>query len=97
MNDFPLFDICLNRHNASATSLDANDRVDKSHWRDEIMKIAKWGPVHLHLLCRTLNKPPNEISPRLSELKERGLLKPNGDRKEGCAVLVKADREMVTV
>ena len=81
-------DICINRHNANDASLDANTKVDKKYWRDRVMEIARERPVYLHLVCRLLKKNPNEISPRLSELKERGLLKPNGERRENCAVLI---------
>lgn len=83
-----LDDICLNRHNGSETSLEANDKVNKKYWRDKVMEISRGREMWLHLACRMLGKKPNELSPRFTELKERNLLKPNGKRQEGCAVLV---------
>lgn len=90
MSNFPLFDICLNRHRGSAASIDANPHAEakrKSHERIKAFARTE-GRIWLHSVCRQFNMTPNEASPRLSELKAIGTLVPDGTREEKCAVLV---------
>jgi len=95
MNTFPLLDgidICQNRHGGNAESVAANPSAQAK--RDDhklYLDYAKGGRrIWMKLLRRVFHKQPNEVSPRLSELKQMGLLKKTGEREENCAVLVEA-------
>lgn len=85
-------DICRNRHRDAPESVAANPSDDAKRKDHKLyLDYAKGGRrIWLKLLCRVFHKQPNEVSPRLSELKQMGLLKKTGEREEHCAVLVLA-------
>lgn len=81
-------DICANRHGGNANSVAANMRVNKQRDREVIFQLIKdsgLSGVTMKDACAALNKLPNEISGRFSELKKAGLVYVNGSR-EGCGV-----------
>lgn len=81
-------DICSNKHKGSETSIEADKKVDKVLWRTKILEYARGREIWLHDVCRHFGKPANATSPRIAELKERNLLIPTGNRKEGCACYI---------
>lgn len=83
-------DICENRHRGSETSVEANPTEEaKRESHQQIIALCReTGRVWLKSVCRALGKEKNEVSGRLSELKEMGVLMPSGDREEKCAVLI---------
>lgn len=86
---FDVIDICERRHRNNAESIAANpSQFAKRQAHERILAYAKGRRIWLKLLCRAFGKQPNEISPRLSELKAMGLLELTGEREEKCAVLV---------
>lgn len=82
-------DITISRHRGSPESIAANPSQEaKRASHERILQIVRvQGTSYLHQICRILDKPPNEVSPRLSELKEMGRLEKTGEKIEKCAVL----------
>lgn len=83
-------DITASRHRGSATSIAANPTYEaKMRLIDQIRAffVMMNNETYLHQICRELGKAPNEISPRLSDMKRDGELFETGKRAEKCAVL----------
>lgn len=82
-------DICTNRHKQSPTSIEANKRAqpNKAVFRADIVTWAEGKLFTMKDVMKAFNRPANEVSPRLSELKERGIIRATDERRDGCAVL----------
>ena len=82
-----LDDICINRHQGNAQSLEANKRVQKERDRATVLAIIiKAGRTHSKQIARIMNKQLNQISGRISELKASDIIEETGEKIEGCAV-----------
>jgi hypothetical protein len=67
-------DICASRHKGVDTSVQANKRVDKDQDRKTVLvfiKLAGDDGMTLDEVCVKMNRKPNEISGRFTELKVR--------------------------
>ena len=67
-------DICASRHKGADTSVHANKRVDKDQDRKTVLSwIMSAGDEGLTLdqVCILMNRKPNELSGRFTELKVR--------------------------
>ena len=81
-------DICEKRHKLSPTSIEANKRVNKILEREKVLDVFRiFGESWLKQVMRIVNKPANEVSPRISELLALGILEDTGRREEGCRIL----------
>lgn len=68
-------DICYNRHGGAETSIEANKRVRKERDRELIYGYIKSAGSFGHTLdelCVLLQRTPNQISGRLTELRVKG-------------------------
>jgi len=88
-----LFDICERKHGHNQESVAANQQI-ASHKRnlqakvyELILRYAHVG-ITLKEIVRLSGIPINSVSGRISELKADGVVQPNGQIREGCAVLV---------
>lgn len=85
-------DICINRHRGNEQSKAANRKVRKENDRKEVFEIIQAkGCSYSKEIARLMNKQLNQISGRLSELKEMNVIEPDqfeGEEycKEGCKV-----------
>ena len=80
-------DVCRSRHGGNEQSEAANLRVCKRKDRELIYSLVKASPAGLTLkeACLKLERTPNQISGRFSELKALGRITV-GDRRDGCGV-----------
>lgn len=71
-----LFDVCAKRHGGVSTSQAANLRVNKFGDRARILNFLKRFPngATLDEICVALERTPNQISGRLSEMRMAGLI-----------------------
>lgn len=82
-------DITANRHKGNKASVAANPtQGKKAEMHKKLFAYINYmGRSWLHDLCREFGKPPNEISPRLTEMKAAGMIYETGERVERCAEL----------
>ena len=80
-------DICSRKHHGNRNSIAATQRVDKQKDRELIFQLIKEATNGLTLkqACALLNRTPNQISGRFSELKKARLIYVSG-RRDGCGV-----------
>jgi hypothetical protein len=86
------FDICKSRHKGNAQSVEANPSDEqKSEEQARVFAFIKgkglFGATSKEVAAH-LRKNLNCVSGRCSELKEMGLVFPNGQRRDRCGVLV---------
>lgn len=82
-------DICERKHGGNDASRDANERAQptKRNYQAAVFKfIALARTATLKEISRAFNKPVNELSGRISELKAANLIEPTGDRREHSTV-----------
>lgn len=85
-------DICANRHKQNPESIAANpSEANKRASHKRILAIMDIGTWTSKELADALDTKVHCISGRLSELKEMGKIRPTGERREGCSVLVRRD------
>jgi uncharacterized membrane protein len=86
MSEFPLFDVCLNRHKSNPNSIAANLRTNKSEHIEKILNFirSRGGKSYLKEIERGTGLLRNTISGRLADLKCSGVIVETGERKEGC-------------
>lgn len=83
-------DITERKHKGNPASVDANKRAEpsKAVTRQLIYNWAKERKdFTLKEVCAALGKFPHQVSGRLSEMRMEGVIKPTGERREGCSVL----------
>lgn len=88
-----LDDICANRHGGNECSREANRRVQKETDRMTIMTMLSLSVEGMTLdqLSYHCNRPPNQISGRLTELAASGLIVKTGKKRKtrsGCPAAV---------
>lgn len=91
--NMPLWDICERKHGGVAESVEANrrnfrHRAKQQH--DVFMLVL--GSTDLGITCKesaaSMGIGMNAISGRFTELAAAGLIRRNGERRDGCAVWV---------
>lgn len=93
-------DICINRHKGNSESKVANKKVKKEIDRQEVYHIiGEKGCSYSKEIARLMNKQLNQISGRISELKEMNLIEPDvifgmEYLKEGCKVYRIKDNQL---
>ena len=77
-----LEDICQNRHGGADTSQAANALVNKDRDQERIYSLITQSEhgLTIHDLCFQMNRQPNQISGRLTELREAGRIYFHGRR-----------------
>jgi hypothetical protein len=82
-------DICENRHQGNAESIDANNRnsFTRELDRHRVLTIITEKPSTMAEVAAKMQVQLNTISGRGSELKKLGLVAPTGERRNGGAVL----------
>lgn len=80
-------DICSRKHHGNRNSVAANQRVDKQKDRELIFQLIKEATNGLTLkqACALLNRTPNQISGRFTELRKAMRIYVDGSR-DGCGV-----------
>jgi hypothetical protein len=70
-------DVCRRKHGGAATSVLADKRVQKAADREEILRLVRAAGTYgatLDELSLALDRPPNQISGRFTELRKRGAI-----------------------
>ena len=88
-------DICENRHGGNENSATANPKVCKAQDREAVFALVEryhnGSGITLKEACTIMQRLPNQISGRFSELRAAGRIRVSGRRK-GCGVyFVKED------
>ena len=79
-------DICINNHQGNPQSTAANKRVHKEIDRQRVLSfIVNNRTGYSKQIARSMGKPLNCISGRISELKRAELIEETGEVFEGCA------------
>lgn len=87
-------DVCASRHGGAETSVEANKAVKKEKDRELIYGYIQEARHYGHTLDELsvlLNRPPNSISGRLTELKVQGKIVYTGRKRQtrsGCLARV---------
>lgn len=77
-------DICANRHRGDRESQQAFERVDTERDRAVVLEIIQEQGANgatLDEISAKLDRPPNCLSGRITELKTSGLIRPSGSRR----------------
>jgi len=85
---FPLnpveLDICRRKHGGAETSVVADKRVQKEADRTLVLGIIRQLGAHgitLDEMAVRLNRDPNRLSGRFTELRKKGLIRANGETR----------------
>lgn len=88
-------DICSNRHQQNAQSKEANKKVHKEVDRLRVLTIIReQGQATSKQIASIMGKQLNQISGRISELKSDAIIEETGARKDGCALLKVASKQL---
>ena len=88
-------DISINKHKGNSASFDANKKVNKEVNRLRVLSIIKeQGQASSKMIARIMGVELHHISGRISELKADGIIEDTGLRKEGCALLKVASKQL---
>lgn len=88
-----LFDICANRHRGDRESIAARERVSVERDRSTVLNLIAGAPNGMTLdeIAVALQRSPNCLSGRVTELRANGLIVASGERREtrtGCKAKV---------
>lgn len=76
-------DVCSRKHGGVETSMEANLRVDKMNDRRRVLALIQGaGGYTLDQVSAILERPPNQISGRFSELAAAGLICRTSERRK---------------
>lgn len=77
------FDICSSRHRGAECSRIANRRVAKSSDRQKVLNILQQfqGGATLDQVSNLLDRMPNQLSGRFTELAAKGLIEKTGEHR----------------
>lgn len=88
-------DICINKHKGNSASVEADKKVRKEIDRLRVLTIIReQGQASSKMIARIMGKELHHISGRISELKSEGIIEDTGIRKEGCALLKVASKQL---
>jgi predicted HTH transcriptional regulator len=88
-------DICSNKHNQNAQSKEANKKVNKAVDKLRVLTILReQGQATSKQIAEIMNKQLHQISGRISELKSDAIIEETGSRKDGCALLKVASKQL---
>lgn len=87
------WDICEGKHAGAPASVDAFQRSERTHATDRekvlgFIRSKKLAGTILKEIAAFMGKEKNQVSPRVTELLERGLVVDSKRRRDGCRVLV---------
>ena len=90
-------DVCANRHRGNANSVAAHNRIagklpEMQRIVFDVIDASGAIGVSLSEICAALERPPNAISGRITELKKSGLI-----TKTGCRINPQGNRESIYV
>lgn len=88
-------DICSNKHQQNPLSREANKKVRKEVDRLRVLTIIReQGQATSKQIATIMGKQLHQISGRISELKSEAIIVETGMRKDGCALLKVASKQL---
>lgn len=88
-------DICSNRHKQNPQSRAANKRVNKEVDRLRVLTIIReQGQATSKQIASIMGKDLHKISGRISELKSDAIIEETGAKRDGCALLKIASKQL---